>query len=787
MKRAFALAMSFTLVLSLSPKPDRDVLLTAYAAQSGQFGENVTWILEDDTLTLSGSGVTGKGSLLPIVEPPTGLDADTLDQWTNGAWANVLDSVKHIVVGEGITGIDYQAFMFFNQLETVTLPDSLEEIGYWAFAGCPKLHDVQMPADVKIVATAFDWDIALYNPEKPFFVANDMLIKYGGNSEANIVIPDEVTEILADVFSNHTELETVQLPEHLTKIGSTAFYGCDNLQEITLPESLTQIGYGAFWKCSSLQEIDLPEGIKQIESYTFADCENLRTVTVPKHVQLIGESAFQNCTSLLKILLPEAVTEIGDYAFQNCTLLSSITMPKTVTHIGKQAFAGCTSLQKKAVNGYVLVDSTALAAYIGKGHALHIPAGTSIIADEILYESGNGNRDVIAVICPSSLRFIGNGAFRNCVLLTELILNDGLQTIGENALTDCKSLTKLVIPASVTEIGAQANCSLTDIYGTPGTAAEKFAKENGIAFHDVNEFQSQGNDLTIDYSEDGWHFGNSGEVFGKAYYLSDTDRQYLADLGIDASKFDDKIWSGSCGGLSITVILAKNRFFSPSQLQSGAYVLSDIDASEDIQSLINYYQCMINQIAVAQPAETSAQTIWRMQNIAKNIPNGESPFLLTFKTGSGGFHAVVGYGYESGYWMFEGKTYDSRILTWDSNFPDALNDTSCVYFDSETFDYCIPYYNVYIDDSTSDGVNGINTVCNDLAILNAHPYPFSLHYDTGDLNLDGTVSIADVVFLSKYLTTQMPLSESQKQFADLSGDGKLNAVDLTLLKRRILL
>lgn len=55
----------------------------------------------------------------------------------------------------------------------------------------------------------------------------------------------------------------------------------------------------------------------------------------------------------------------------------------------------------------------------------------------------------------------------------------------------------------------------------------------------------------------------------------------------------------------------------------------------------------------------------------------------------------------------------------------------------------------------------------------------------GDLDGNGSIQIADMLLLSKYLTTEQPLSEEQAARADLLPDKRLNAVDLALLRRAI--
>ena len=57
---------------------------------------------------------------------------------------------------------------------------------------------------------------------------------------------------------------------------------------------------------------------------------------------------------------------------------------------------------------------------------------------------------------------------------------------------------------------------------------------------------------------------------------------------------------------------------------------------------------------------------------------------------------------------------------------------------------------------------------------------------TGDINLDGQVSVSDAVLLQKYLIKSGKLSADQANRADLNQDGVLNAYDLVALKRIML-
>ena len=56
----------------------------------------------------------------------------------------------------------------------------------------------------------------------------------------------------------------------------------------------------------------------------------------------------------------------------------------------------------------------------------------------------------------------------------------------------------------------------------------------------------------------------------------------------------------------------------------------------------------------------------------------------------------------------------------------------------------------------------------------------------GDVNLNGEVTLEDAVLLSKAICTDADLNETQAVQADMNTDRKINAVDLTLLKRYLI-
>jgi len=91
--------------------------------------------------------------------------------------------------------------------------------------------------------------------------------------------------------------------------------------------------------------------------------------------------------------------------------------------------------------------------------------------------------------------------------------------------------------------------------------------------------------------------------------------------------------------------------------------------------------------------------------------------------------------------------------------------------------------NYAADESVTLGTNGMDGSVVNYTVFAA---PQSTAPLQGDVNLDGDVNIADAVALQKHLLTIKALNAEQAAIADLNGDRRLTAVDLTLLKRLLL-
>ena len=425
--------------------------------------DNLTWKLDaDGTLTISGTGAM-----------------KDYDYYNNPSPASQKkDSVKKVVIEDGVTSIRNSAFYDCNSLTSITIPNSVTSIGAYAFSNCYYL--------------------------------------------TNITIPNSVTSIENYAFRSCSSLTSITIPDSVTSIGKLAFYSCDSLTSITISNSVTSIEERAFAYCSRLTSITIPDSVTSIGEAAFAGCSSLTSITIPDSVTSIGEYAFQSCSSLTSITIPDSVTSIGDYVFISCSSLTTISLSCKSSlkrsDFGKQAdlvsytshtlnkteakAATCTENGNKEYwtcehcKKYFLSDDanpeTAKAVELSETitPALKHKNATTRGAvkptetkpgysgdrycpdcDTVLekgYTYWNEDNLTWKLDADGTLTISGTGAMKNYnntdnlspvyknSSVKKVVIEDGVTNIGERAFYDCSSLTSITIPDSVTSIGTSA-------------------------------------------------------------------------------------------------------------------------------------------------------------------------------------------------------------------------------------------------------------------------------------------------------------------------------------------
>ena len=304
----------------------------------------------------------------------------------------------NVVVREGTVAIADYAFYQCEDLQTVTISDSVETIGEAAFYGCTGLVRAELPSGLKRIE-----DYTFYN----CFNLNA------------VSFPEGLAEIGRSAFYQckllRYEIEEGELvsvltfPDSLKTIGDYAFFSCGYLmepeegasdeaqaqmygfEEIRFGNGVTNIGYCAFYQFISLKRVDLGAKLETIGEKAFYRCDRLEEVTGGGSVRSIGQRAFYQCVSLNRMTIPDAVAEIADYAFYGCKSLTEVSFGQSVENIGRYAFYGCEGLTDIAF--------------------------------------------------PASLRTIGSYAFRYCKALESVLIGKDVRSVGMHAFYGCNQLT----------------------------------------------------------------------------------------------------------------------------------------------------------------------------------------------------------------------------------------------------------------------------------------------------------------------------------------------------------
>ena len=437
-------------------------------------------------------------------------------------------SLTSVTIGDSVTTIGEYAFFYCDSLTSVTIPDSVTTIGYAAFAYCYNLTSVTIPDSVTTIGVAafyyctnlVEFNGKFASEDGKCLIVDGTLNSFAiGCGATEYTIPDSVTTIGYEAFSNCNSLTSVTIPDSVTTIEVLAFAYCTNLISITIPDSVTTIGVAAFYYCTNLVEFNgkfaSEDGRCLIIDGTlnsFAPA-GLTAYTIPDSVTTIGEEVFRDCDSLTSVTIPDSVTTIGNWAFEYCDSLTSVTIGNSVTTIGVWAFRDCNSLTSvycKATTPPSLdsnvfdFNASDRKIYVPEEYVHHykISAGWSDYADAIVgYDFENGvvvepevsinnvihytatakveaNSDypwsfdtfganIVSnewdsesgkgvITFDADVTTIGSDAFVDCDSLTSITIPDSVTTIGGSAFHYCNRLTSVTIPDSVTTIGEYA-------------------------------------------------------------------------------------------------------------------------------------------------------------------------------------------------------------------------------------------------------------------------------------------------------------------------------------------
>ena len=328
------------------------------------------------------------------------------DHQTNHNLISFCNQIQSVTIPESVTSIGKSAFEHCSKLDSLTIKGVATSIGAYAFASCTSLTSLSLVGSFQTIGdsafvncgmTSLTIDATITSIEKYAFSSRFLTsLSLTGNVQKigdhafdscsslnTVTFPKSPTSIGSYAFDSCTSLNSIEIPGTVTEIGDCAFYHCSGLTSVKIDEGVQSTGADMFNDCGQLTTVTFPESLTTIADGSFASCSNLNHVKIPARVTCIGDSAFSNCTSLSEITLQDGVKTIGANAFFSCQALTSITLPDSVTDIGRDAFWYCSQLKSITIPENVTAIKPDTFYWCFSLKDITLPAGLTSFQDEL--------------------------------------------------------------------------------------------------------------------------------------------------------------------------------------------------------------------------------------------------------------------------------------------------------------------------------------------------------------------------------------------------------------------
>ncbi len=279
--KATALLAVATLTTGISVSIQRGVFvsapLEAYAADNDSYTEGksgpLTYRKYSDHVEISNCEMSATSVEIP--ESIEGLPVTVI-----GIYAFQISSIKSVTIPNSVKEIGHYAFNNCSGLKSVTIPDSVEKVGIRAFENCTSLETVEFPDHIiewnSKVFEGTPW-IASQREKSPLVIVNGALLD-GDKCKGDVKLTSDIKYIASGAFQRNMDITSVVVPSSVTKLCDNVFFYCLNLTSVEL-NGATLIDSMAFCGCNKLTDLKLSGKLTSIDERAFSDVTSNATIT----------------------------------------------------------------------------------------------------------------------------------------------------------------------------------------------------------------------------------------------------------------------------------------------------------------------------------------------------------------------------------------------------------------------------------------------------------------------------------------------------------------------------
>lgn len=496
----------------------------------------------------------------PAVSAHSG-DIVDFGQYINAADGAFKDQANLVYAEFPNTFLSVSDSLFENciSLESLTFPANLESIGNNSFSGCTSLTDLSLiPETVKNIGNyAFAYT------------------KLSGE----LAFSEKLESVGVGAFMYCDEITKVTIPSDFEYIPDYLFDNCTSLSQVIFHDSeytadskINYIGDGSFRK-TAISNFHVPFNATSIKTDAFEECPNLTTIYTLNNINgekqnirilnqetgeyywsksdstyqgllVIGASVFKNAPVFENLILVNSDNEV-------VSALNEFTCPVTLSSLG-----GTNN------DAYLLTGTNVKTLNLGKD-----TSGVTN-ADYLKYLVGDASSSghVVAVLPPSlcenatalknvnfggeysTIKTINRAAFKGCVGLETIIINDSVTTLETNIFENCTSLKNVTLPNRCDSITTRSfyGCSALETITIPASyktiGQEAFAQCIKLASINFVDFKVTNIGLSAfqgDVALTSFTFGNSCNAIANSIFsgcTSLTNITLSTDWRIDTVK-----------------------------------------------------------------------------------------------------------------------------------------------------------------------------------------------------------------------------------------------------------
>jgi hypothetical protein len=251
-------------------------------------------------------------------------------------------AMESYVIPDTVTEIGAYAFMNCSALTSIKIPDGVRSIGEYAFEGCASLTDVDLTKIETIGNFAFRGCASLTKLSLPPSLKMIGEYAFQGTGITELFVPSSVTG--QSRFRDMPQLEKIVFESGFTRLTNWELIGCTSLTEVVLPDTLLSIENFAFASCSSLEEIVLPPSLLNLYSYVIRGT-GVEHLSIPPSVTGFAPpsiaASFDGASNLRAVRFEEGRAAIQADALRDAAAVDRVLVPRSVKEIPAGAFADC--------------------------------------------------------------------------------------------------------------------------------------------------------------------------------------------------------------------------------------------------------------------------------------------------------------------------------------------------------------------------------------------------------------------------------------------------------------